>query len=238
MIYVTSDLHGYPLDRFRRLLDQVCFSDDDFLFVLGDVIDRNGDGGVGLLQWMMEQPNVELILGNHEAMLLSCAFLFEEITEESVADLDETRMRLLLNWMENGAKPTIQSLHALKQHRPDALADLLDFLREAPLYESVTAGGRDYLLVHSGLGNFAPGKRMRDYSAHDLLWHRPHRDERYFSDVFTVLGHTPTVHYGCPGRMYQTDTWADIDTGAGHGGAPMLLRLEDFRAFYAQEIEG
>jgi hypothetical protein len=38
--------------------------------------------------------------------------------------------------------------------------------------------------------------------------------------------------------MYQTDTWADIDTGAGHDGAPMLLRLEDFRAFYAQEIEG
>ena len=157
MIYVTSDLHGYPLDRFRRLLDQVCFSNNDFLFVLGDVIDRNGDGGISLLQWMMEQPNVELILGNHEAMLLSCAFLFEKITEESVADLDETRMRLLLNWIANGAQPTIQALHALKQRQPETLTDLLDYLREAPLYESVTAGGRDYLLVHSGLGGFAPG---------------------------------------------------------------------------------
>ena len=40
MIYVTSDLHGYPLKKFREMLSKVGFSDDDFLFVLGDVIDR------------------------------------------------------------------------------------------------------------------------------------------------------------------------------------------------------
>jgi len=88
MIYATSDLHGYPLPEFQRLLDKARFSDGDFLFVLGDVVDRNGDGGIAMLEWMMLQPNVQLVLGNHEAMLLSCGFLFQEITDDLVSRLD------------------------------------------------------------------------------------------------------------------------------------------------------
>jgi len=111
LIYATSDLHGYPLDRFQKLLKQADFGNQDFLFVLGDVIDRNGDGGVGLLRWMMEQPNVELILGNHEAMLLSCAFLFDEITDDSVASLDEKQVRLLMNWISAWDAALSRALH-------------------------------------------------------------------------------------------------------------------------------
>ena len=81
MIYVISDLHGYPLPRFKKLLALAGFSSSDHLFILGDVIDRNGDGGAAMLYWLTFQTNIELILGNHEAMLLSCSFLFDEITE-------------------------------------------------------------------------------------------------------------------------------------------------------------
>lgn len=59
MIYVTSDLHGYPLEKYKKLLDNAKFSQDDFLYLLGDVIDRNGDGGVAMLCWLLEQPNIE-----------------------------------------------------------------------------------------------------------------------------------------------------------------------------------
>lgn len=37
MIYVTSDIHGYPFEKFRKMLESVNFSADDFLYVLGDV---------------------------------------------------------------------------------------------------------------------------------------------------------------------------------------------------------
>ena len=40
MIYVTSDLHGYPLEKFKELLGSAGFSDNDYLFVLGAVIAR------------------------------------------------------------------------------------------------------------------------------------------------------------------------------------------------------
>ena len=63
--YAISDLHGYPLDKFLDLLDKAGFTEDDTLYIIGDVIDRNGDGGVELLRYIMDQPNFEFILGNH-----------------------------------------------------------------------------------------------------------------------------------------------------------------------------
>ncbi len=234
MIYVTSDLHGYPLRDFCTLLEKAQFGEDDFLFVLGDVIDRNGDGGVEMLWWMMNQPNVELILGNHEAMLLSCAFLFEEISDSSIADLDDAKMRLMSQWLFNGGGATMDSLSKLRRNHPERLGEILDYLRDAPLYQAVSTESGDYLLVHSGLGNFYPAKKLREYTGDELLWHRPGIGERYFEDVTTVFGHTPTEYYGEDGRMVRTDTWIDIDTGASAGGHPMLLRLDDLKAFYAE----
>ena len=61
--------------KFLQLLDKAGFGERDFLFVLGDVIDR-GEHGVELLRWISRQPNVQLILGNHEAMMLACSAAF------------------------------------------------------------------------------------------------------------------------------------------------------------------
>ena len=74
MIYVTSDWHGYPFEKIKDMLNKVGFSEEDFLFVLGDVIDR-GEDGIKILRWLMSQPNMELILGNHEAMMLACCII-------------------------------------------------------------------------------------------------------------------------------------------------------------------
>ena len=94
MVYVTADIHG-KFDRLQALLAAADFSEEDFLFVLGDVIDRNGDGGVRILKWLLFQPNVQLILGNHEKLLLLNRWLFEEVSEESVSDLDADNLALL-----------------------------------------------------------------------------------------------------------------------------------------------
>ncbi len=235
MIYACSDLHGYPMDEFLRLLDKAGFSNSDYLFVLGDVIDRNGDGGIAMLQWMMLQPNVQMLLGNHEAMLLSCNFLFDEVTDANLARLSALQINMLNDWLFNGAKPTLDSLYSLRKKDPEALADILDYIQDAPLYDMVTAGSRDFLLVHAGLGHFDKKKPLSSYSSGDLIWYRPSPDERFFDDVFTILGHTPTAFYGHPGQMFQTPTWADIDVGAGGGQPPMLLRLDDMQPFYARE---
>ena len=62
MVYVTADLHGYKLEDFQTLLESAGFGDEDDLFVIGDVVDRGADG-VAILQWLMDQPNAQLLLG-------------------------------------------------------------------------------------------------------------------------------------------------------------------------------
>jgi len=237
MIFVTSDLHGYPLKRFQQLLDEAGFTEDDELYVLGDVIDRHGDGGVETLLWMMEMPNITLVMGNHEAMLLSADFLFDAITDDSLSQISYEQMNALAHWMNNGAQPTLDALRKLHAQKPETLCDLLDYLRDAPLYAAVTAGEKDFILTHAGLGSFRPGRKLSQYAADDLLWHRPSVEERYFPDAMVIFGHTPTqfLEGGQEGRMYRTDTWIDVDTGAAGGGAPMVLRLDDLQPFYTQE---
>ena len=231
MIYVTSDLHGYPLEKFKALLEKAEFSKDDFCFVLGDVIDR-GTEGVKLLSWMMAQPNFELILGNHESMMLACDFVCEDVTDDSVSKLTSQKLGMYSNWVANGGQATLDELYTLPHKKREYI---FEYLREAPLYETVTAGGRDFVLTHSGLGSFHKDKKLSEYIPFDLLWTRPSLGTRYFSDVITVFGHTPTLVYG---SMYKdkaifTDTWINIDTGAACGGSPMLLRLDDLKTFYA-----
>lgn len=235
MVFAASDLHGCSLKHFKRLLKRAHFGRNDELYVLGDVIDRHGDGGIEVLLWMMEQPNVNLLLGNHEAMLLACDFLFCTIEEDTADGITYDQMNSLAHWMQNGAEPTLASLRALHQKEPEKLYDLLDYLRDAPLYAAVTAGERDFILTHAGLGHFDAQKKLSAYSPEDLLWHRPAPDERYFEEVTVVFGHTPTQYVagGKEGRMLQTDTWIDIDTGAAAGGSPMVLRLDDLKAVYA-----
>ncbi len=232
MIYISSDWHGVPLPTILSLLDMASFSDDDFLFVLGDVIDR-GEHGVTLLSWLMEQPNAELLLGNHEAMLLDCAFLFREITDDTVAELQVEDLSALHRWQNNGGDPTIT---ALCRESAASRAAILAYLREAPHYEAVTVGDRDYLLVHGGLDGYTPGCRLRDFDPQTLLWSRPALCERYSEDFVTIIGHTPTGYYGreYTARMLRTPTWWDIDTGAAGGGTPMLLRLDDGAEFYIE----
>lgn len=233
MIYVTSDLHGCDPKLLAQLLDKAGFGEEDFLFVLGDVIDR-GDYGAELLLWLTEQPNVQLILGNHEALMLACDFLFEEVTDESLDRLNREQMMLLESWYENGGGATIAGLRRLLHRDPELVQGILDYLRDAPLYEWVDEGGKSYLLVHGGLGNFDPSRLLEEYDPEELMIQRPELHDRYFEDATVIFGHTPTVFYGreFQGRMLRTDTWLNIDTGAAMGNSPMLLRLGDEREFY------
>lgn len=233
-IYVTSDLHGLSVEDLEALLEKAGFTDADWLYLLGDVIDRRGDGGVGILKWLLTSPNAQLLLGNHEAMLLSCDFLFQEVTGESIDALSAEKMELLQLWLENGGEVTLAALREVRKKDPELLLDLLDYLRECPLYETAHAGGRDFVLVHSGLQNFRPDKKLSDYTAEELLWANPARSDEYFTDVVTVFGHTPTLSFGpeWQGKIFATSTWIDVDTGAGFGYAPALLRLDDLQEYY------
>ena len=231
-IYVTSDLHGMHPQTLLQLLEKVHFSGEDWLYVLGDVIDR-GEHGVRLLNLLMRMPNAQLLLGNHEDMMLSCRWIFDELTDDLLDNLNDDRMGTLSAWLANGAQPTLDALKKLQRISPESVEMLFDYLEDAPLFETVSTAAGDFLLVHAGLGDFAPGKKLRQYTKRELLWSRPSVQDNYFDRISTVFGHTPTAFYGDghSGKILFTDTWIDVDTG----GVPVLLRLDDLSVVYLDE---
>ena len=72
MIYVMSDIHGHE-GRFDSILKQINLQPEDTLYILGDVIDRNPRGGQ-LLRRIMNQPNIKMLLGSHEHMMLDALY--------------------------------------------------------------------------------------------------------------------------------------------------------------------
>lgn len=235
MVYVTSDLHGYSLEGFADFLEKVGFGKDDFLYILGDVIDRGKDG-VKILKWLMRKRNAQLILGNHEAMMLACDFLFEEITEESIARLTGSKLTTYMTWVSNSGQVTLDTLSGV---RNSEIKYILEYLREAPLYEVLTVGDRDFVLVHSGLGKFRKDKKLSEYTPEELLWERPALSTEYFRDFTVIFGHSPTVIYGeeYTGKIVKTDTWINVDVGVGLGQEPALLRLDDMKEFYYKDFK-
>ena len=64
-----SDIHGNT-KRFDSVLSQIDLKPEDTLYILGDVVDRYPDG-IAILQRIMKMPNVKMLLGNHEYMMLN-----------------------------------------------------------------------------------------------------------------------------------------------------------------------
>jgi serine/threonine protein phosphatase 1 len=141
---------------------------------------------------------------------------------------------LMESWFENGGGPTIKGLQKIQHSDPELFQGLYEYLKDAPLYEQLEVNGKEYILVHAGLGNFSPEKAMEDYTIQELLLERPDLGTRYDNGAKVIFGHTPTEFFdpSFQGREVRTPTWICIDTGAAMGNLPMLLRLEDEKAFY------
>ena len=81
MVYAMSDLHGC-YDLYIKMLEKIKFSDEDTLYILGDVTDR-GEDGIKILQDKMKRKNVVPILGNHDYTALR---MFKMIYKKEESD--------------------------------------------------------------------------------------------------------------------------------------------------------
>ena len=235
--YVISDIHG-QYEMFVELLEKIKLKSTDVLYVLGDVLDR-GPHPIKTLRLLMEMPNAICILGNHELMALECLeFLMQEITDESIKQLDEKILDNLLTWQFNGSQTTIDEFSDLDFEEKQ---EVINFIKDFLIYEEVSAGDKEYLLVHAGLGNYSPEKDVEDYSLHDLIWMRADYDVKYFEDVYVVTGHTPTQTIEDnprPGFIYRKNNHVAIDCGANYpGGRLAALCLETGVEFYSSPNE-
>jgi serine/threonine protein phosphatase 1 len=241
MIYVMSDIHGM-YDKYVAMLKKIHFSDEDTLFILGDVVDR-GEGGMKLLWDMMMYPNIIPLLGNHDYMAAqSLRFLMQEVTEESIGLLDENILTGLQQWLETGGMETLKEFRKLDQ---DERESILDYLDEFALIDWVEAGGNTFVLAHAGLDNFSQYRPLGEYKLEEVIFHSPDYSKVYFPDKYLVTGHRPTrlefegkdFWNADPNGSFKdeivfTNNHIAIDCGCGYGGRLGALCLDTLETFY------
>ena len=181
--YVMSDLHG-EADRFHAMLNKIGFSEDDTLIILGDVIDR-GPYGIDLLLEIMDMPNVSMLLGNHEYMMLQ--YLSPGATGTEVR-----------RWNRNGNAPTLAAYLKQKakvQHR------IVSYLRGLPAHIELDAKGNRFNLVHG-----FPGE-----NEYDEVWRRPEIDAvNPKPGCQVIIGHTKVLSMVTPEeeRLNMPSNWS------------------------------
>lgn len=230
--YVISDVHG-NYEGYMKILEMIHFSDEDTLYVNGDVIDR-GMGGIKILQHMMMQPNIYPILGNHEYAAATCLrFLMKEITEESIGEIDEETIKNLLEWQNIGGQCTMDAFHKLSREEKQ---DIVDYLDEFSLYEEVSVNEKQFVIVHAGLTNFSPDRPLEDYEMYELIFKAPDYDMVYFPNKYLVTGHLPTkVIEGNPrpNKIFRKNNHIAIDCAAGYDGCVGCICLDTLEEFYS-----
>lgn len=227
-----SDIHG-EYEKYRKMLDTIHFSDNDNLFILGDIIDR-GSKPVSIISDISVRSNVFPLLGNHEVMALDILHdLMVEITEENYdKQINNTLMNKLLEWQLNGGQSTLDEFQKLSY---EDRVDLLDFIRDFTTYEIIDIGTKTFILVHSGLGNFKPNKNLDEYSIEELVFCRHDENTKYFEDddVFVISGHIPTLSITGKSEIYHSNNNICIDCGASFpNGRLACLCLETMQEFY------
>lgn len=225
MVYAISDIHGC-YDKYRRMLDTIRFSEEDTLYVVGDVVDR-GAGGIAILQDMMARRNVIPLRGNHDYM---AHMLLRALKDDPSSLSSGKAQRLYQLWLLDGGEVTRD---AFLQLLPEEQERVLSYMNSFLIYDELVAGGRSYFLAHT-----VPGKeRMENFSM--LLWQEfivgePEYDQVYFPDQYIVTGHTPTglIDPRCSGRIFRMNNHIAIDCGAASDHALGCICLDTLEEYY------
>lgn len=231
MRYIISDIHGCREEYFK-LLDKINFSEEDQLYVLGDVVDR-GINPIGVLQDLMKRKNVIYILGNHD-------FLFHYFIRTLGFDLCDFRNEEdkwdFRSWLKDGGLSTVEEFLDLEVEEK---RKIFEFIDNASMYEIVEYGEKRYVLVHAGISGFDETKSLDEYQYTDFISERMDYAKRYYQDrnVFIVTGHTPTplIRADKKPEVFVGNGNIAIDCGCVFGGQLAAYCIETGEVKYVEK---
>ncbi len=182
-VIVVSDIHG-NLELFMKLLEKVNFTEEDYLFILGDILEK-GPKNLETLRYVMNlKGDVHCLLGN-------CDDIYRDITE----DLDnEMLKRYALFRSESIINEMCEELHI----KIDDTSDLgmvneelrIAFNRELTWLSQLPhiIETNDFIFAHGGIN-------PNDDEALNVLKNDKFMDKGYVFEKFLCLGHWPTCNY-------------------------------------------
>lgn len=192
MHYVMSDIHG-QYDYFLDILKKINFSDEDILYVNGDVIDR-GDQSIKLLQYILSKPNIVLLIGNHEHLML-----------QALLEKDDDAMYI---WSSNGNEKTLKQFEELPFTEQYSI--LYDLIQCPIVIPNLSVNDKQYYIAHATHLDYYYNDILlyKDANTHDrerVLWSREYANNMnptllynkfhslyaLYKDTTLLIGHTP-----------------------------------------------
>ena len=193
--FAIGDIHGC-LKTFQTLLEQINYSTEDELILLGDYVDRGPDSkGVfdHIFHLREEGYKVMCLMGNHEQMLLD--FKKDDKGRKS--------------WLLHGGVQTLMSFDT--ETVRDIPVKYIDFMTNLPSYYTTD----DFIFVHGGL-NFTKRNPFKDEYA--MLWERAWYKQvnyKWLGKKIIVHGHTPSTREEIEemGKYIQLNQYINLDCG-------------------------
>lgn len=220
--YVMSDIHGMA-DLFKRMLEQIGFSDEDTLYILGDMIDRGPDPA-GILDFVMSHKNVIALRGNHED---GFAEWYDNVE-------DKVQQRYYYNTYD-----VLMDCEATRKKIPEYVG----FMKRLPLYRKLKMNGNCYLMAHASTEEILRVWKRKER----LIWDTSLIDrQRGIPGYVSIVGHVPTfIIRGYPKE--PASVWhspngriIDVDCGAAFGemgGRLGCLCLETGEEYYESSLQ-
>ena len=230
MVYAISDLHGH-FDEYVIMLEKINFSEDDQLYILGDIVD-GGDGGLRILQDIMGRKNITPILGEHDYFAYTVlSKIGNNINDESYV---KKTSELLDAWLTDGGEATYNAFCRLAE---DAQSNILHYIENFDVYKKIDVGQNSFILCHAVPDNFDSEKPLCDYEIDDFLFgNDADYSMQYFEDSYLVTGHTPTVFIDGaePGRIFKGNRHIAIDCGMVLEETLGCICLDTLEEFYVE----
>lgn len=209
-IFVISDLHGQFV-LLQLLLERIGFTDDDELYILGDIMDR-GPNSIDIYYFVQAMDNIHMLKGNHEIMMRQSM-----VAALKYNDLDSERSNPYRLWKQNGGLKTINSIREYLQKdcipyeeyfdsKRTFIKELIAFIDSLPSYIELDFQGKHYVMVHAGVDPELP---IEECDEEILAWIREYF---YFNeanpDYMYIFGHTPCCFIN---DDHSFDVWYDPD---------------------------
>lgn len=218
-----SDIHGC-FNEFKKMLKLINFSQNDMLYIIGDVIDR-GKEPIKVLDYIMNNSNIILMRGNHENFLSYCIK-----NEENYI------------WYANGGKVTHKQIIKRGEEYENKVVQYISNCKV------ITIIGK-FILVHASLkfpDNFKDMSLedfLKEQNEDVCLWGRDNiGNEKQFQDYIVICGHTPVqaidenIKKREDVKILHRKGTIYIDCGCCYGydagGKLACIRLNDMEEFY------
>ena len=179
--WVIPDIHGCASTLKQLIENGIQPSKEDYIYFLGDFIDRGPDGK-GVIDYIMsfqnQGYNIQYLVGNHEYY---CINSYEKDKHRWL-----TKSGIQREWERYGAKMTLKSFGV--KHPRDINEKYIEWMKKGKFFIEL----EDYILVHAGM-NFNIDNPFDDTMS--MMWARDFKVDIHKTGGKKIIhGHVPVEY--------------------------------------------